>query len=77
MVSELDRALVNFGMAIGPMHLGDLAGTEIGYLIRKEKGLVRDQITGLPGKNRRNGMRCTDSADDLVRKLGRVSDKRK
>ena len=35
-------------MAIGPMNMGDLAGNDIGYLVRKEKGLVNDPETGLP-----------------------------
>ena len=34
------------------MNMGDPAGNDIGYLVRKEKGLVNDPETGLPGPNR-------------------------
>ena len=75
-VPEVDRAIVTFGMAIGPMNMGDLAGNDIGYLVRKEKGLVTDPKTGLPGPNRKGGMRYTDLGDDLVSKLNRVGQKK-
>lgn len=74
-VQDVDKALVDFGMAIGPLNMGDLAGNDIGYLISKEKGLVRDPKTGRPGPNRKEGMRYTDLPDDLVLKLGRVGQK--
>eukprot|EP00554_Chaetoceros_debilis_P010224 CAMPEP_0194107756 /NCGR_PEP_ID=MMETSP0150-20130528/7560_1 /TAXON_ID=122233 /ORGANISM="Chaetoceros debilis, Strain MM31A-1" /LENGTH=760 /DNA_ID=CAMNT_0038796251 /DNA_START=65 /DNA_END=2347 /DNA_ORIENTATION=+ len=74
-VQDVDKALVNFGMAIGPLNMGDLAGTDIGYLIAKEKGLVRDPKTGSPGPNRKEGMRYSDLLDDLVVKLGRSGQK--
>jgi 3-hydroxyacyl-CoA dehydrogenase len=35
-VEEVDRALVDFGMAMGPMAVGDLAGLDVGWRIRKE-----------------------------------------
>lgn len=75
-VPEVDKAIVSFGMALGPMNMGDLAGNDIGYLVRKEKGLVKDPTTGLPGPNRKPGMRYTDLGDDLVAKLGRVGQKK-
>lgn len=70
-VPEVDRALYGFGMAMGPFTMGDMAGNDISYLIRKEKGLVKDPKTGKPGPNRKPNMRQTDIADDLVVKLGR------
>jgi 3-hydroxyacyl-CoA dehydrogenase len=33
---EIDRALVDFGMAMGPNAVGDLAGLDIGWQVRKE-----------------------------------------
>ena len=75
-VPEVDNAVVSFGMALGPMNMGDLAGNDIGYLVRKEKGLVKDPESGLPGPNRTGGMRYTDLGDDLVVKLGRVGQKK-
>ena len=35
-VVEVDRALVDFGMAMGPLAVGDLAGLDVGWRIRKE-----------------------------------------
>ncbi len=35
-VEEVDAALVEFGMAMGPMAVGDLAGLDVGWRIRKE-----------------------------------------
>lgn len=74
-VSEVDNALTTFGMAIGPMNMGDLAGNDIGYLVRKGKGLTKDSETGQPGPNRKRGMRYSDLPDDLVVKLGRIGQK--
>jgi 3-hydroxyacyl-CoA dehydrogenase len=35
-VETVDRALVEFGMAMGPLAVGDLAGLDVGWRIRKE-----------------------------------------
>jgi 3-hydroxyacyl-CoA dehydrogenase len=35
-VEEVDQALYNFGMAMGPLATGDLAGLDVGWRIRKE-----------------------------------------
>jgi 3-hydroxyacyl-CoA dehydrogenase len=35
-VEEVDSALYDFGMAIGPLAVGDLAGLDVGWRIRKE-----------------------------------------
>jgi 3-hydroxyacyl-CoA dehydrogenase len=35
-VAEVDEALVDFGMAMGPLAVGDLAGLDVGWRIRKE-----------------------------------------
>src|SRR5215468_3070020 len=35
-VEEVDRALSEFGMAMGPLAVGDLAGLDVGWRIRKE-----------------------------------------
>lgn len=71
-VPEVDKAIYNFGMAMGPLVMGDLAGNDIGYLIAKSKGLTKDPKTGEPGKNRTPGMRYSDLSDDLVVKLKRL-----
>lgn len=75
-VPQVDKAVTSFGMAVGPLNMGDLAGNDIGYLVRKEKGLVSDLKTGLPGPNRKSDMRYTDLGDDLVVKLNRVGQKK-
>jgi 3-hydroxyacyl-CoA dehydrogenase len=35
-VEQVDSALANFGMAMGPLAVGDLAGLDVGWRIRKE-----------------------------------------
>lgn len=40
-VQSMDNALVDFGMVMGPLAMGDLAGLDIGYNIRKERGWVQ------------------------------------
>jgi len=35
-VEEVDKALTEFGMAMGPLAVGDLAGLDVGWRIRKE-----------------------------------------
>jgi 3-hydroxyacyl-CoA dehydrogenase len=35
-VQQVDQALVDFGMAMGPLATGDLAGLDVGWRIRKE-----------------------------------------
>lgn len=73
--SNTVKSSVGFGMAMGPFEMGDLAGNDIGYLIRKEKNLVLDPKTGKPGMGRTDGMRYTDMGDFLVTKLGRTGQK--
>lgn len=40
--AEVDAALVDFGMAMGPLAVGDLAGLDIGWRIRKEHRHLED-----------------------------------
>jgi len=35
-VQEIDKALYDFGMAMGPLAVGDLAGLDVGYKVRQE-----------------------------------------
>ncbi len=39
---QIDRALVDWGMAMGPHAVGDLAGLDVGYKIRQEQGATSD-----------------------------------
>lgn len=57
------------------LEMGDLAGNDIGYLIRKEKGLTSDPKTGKLGPARTDGLRYTELGDQLVTKLGRAGQK--
>jgi 3-hydroxyacyl-CoA dehydrogenase len=36
-IPEVDRALYEFGMAMGPLQTGDLSGLDVGWRIRKER----------------------------------------
>ncbi len=38
---DIDGALYNFGMAMGPLAVGDLAGLDVGWRIRKEHAHLR------------------------------------
>ena len=55
---------------MGIFTMGDLAGNDVEYNIRRELGLVRDPKTGVVGPNRPD--RYTELGDDLVAKLGRL-----
>ena len=60
---DVDRVIYDFGFAMGPFAVGDLAGLDIGYAIRKAN-------TGLTPK----GMRYSTIADKIV-ELGRKGQK--
>jgi 3-hydroxyacyl-CoA dehydrogenase len=47
-VEAVDQALYNFGMAMGPLATGDLAGLDVGWRIRKEFGDIRDTSNRQP-----------------------------
>jgi 3-hydroxyacyl-CoA dehydrogenase len=47
-VEAVDQALYNFGMAMGPLATGDLAGLDVGWRIRKEFGDARDTSVRQP-----------------------------
>ena len=47
-VEAVDQALYNFGMAMGPLATGDLAGLDVGWRIRKEFGDIRDTSVRQP-----------------------------
>ncbi len=47
-VEAVDRALYEFGMAMGPLATGDLAGLDVGWRIRKEFGDALDKSVRQP-----------------------------
>jgi 3-hydroxyacyl-CoA dehydrogenase len=73
-VAAVDDACLRFGMALGPFQMGDLAGLDVGYNIRKHRGWV--SVGGAPGPNR--PARYADVADVMVadnKRLGQKSGK--
>jgi 3-hydroxyacyl-CoA dehydrogenase len=62
-VEDVDRALYDFGMAMGPLATGDLAGLDVGWRIRKEYRHLE-----------RAGVR-QPFAEDLLCEMGRYGQK--
>ena len=60
--AQVDKAMEKFGMAMGPFRMGDLAGNDIGWYIRKRRNAEQP------------GMRYSRSAD-LLCELGRFGQK--
>ncbi len=60
--AQVDRAVEKFGFAMGPFRMGDLAGNDIGWAIRKRRYLEKP------------GMRYSKTAD-LLCELGRYGQK--
>lgn len=74
-IAQVDHALRHtFGMALGPFEMSDLAGNDIGYSIRKERGWVRNEENGSADLSRRPS-RYTELADEMVSRLGRLGQK--
>ena len=72
-IQQIDVALLNFGMALGPFQLSDLAGNDVGYNIRKERGWVRLQENDPEPNNRPS--RYTELPDVMVAQFGRNGQK--
>ena len=62
-ISEVDRALEAFGMAMGPLAVGDLAGIDIGWRIRQEDKHPKPEGARLP------------LAEDRLYEMGRYGQK--
>jgi 3-hydroxyacyl-CoA dehydrogenase len=70
-VSSVDKALVKFGMPMGPLQMGDMAGLDIGYNIRKQRGWINED--GSPSPNRPR--RYPEVADVIVAQYNRLGQK--
>lgn len=70
-VVTVDKALVKFGMPMGPLQMGDLAGLDIGYNIRKQRGWINDD--GSRGPTRPS--RYPEVADVIVSEYKRLGQK--
>ncbi len=42
-VTEVDAAITDFGLPMGPLAMNDLSGLDVGYRIRKARGLVENR----------------------------------
>ena len=60
--AQVDKAIEKFGFAMGPFRMGDLAGNDIGWAIRKRRNIERP------------GMKYSKTAD-LLCELGRFGQK--
>ncbi|KAM9305222.1 peroxisomal bifunctional enzyme [Gastrophryne carolinensis] len=71
---EIDNAMEEFGFAMGPFRMMDLAGLDIGWKSRKEQGLTGDKVPqGTPARQR-GGNRYSPLADMLC-EMGRFGQK--
>lgn len=72
-VQQQDNALEKFGMALGPFRMADLAGNDIGYFIRVERGWAKSM--GSKTKPSKRPDRYTELADVMVSEHGRLGQK--
>jgi 3-hydroxyacyl-CoA dehydrogenase/enoyl-CoA hydratase/carnithine racemase len=70
-VPSVDKAFLNFGIALGPFQMADLAGLDIGYNVRKARGWV--SLDGVPSKNKPS--RYPEVADVIVSEYKRLGQK--
>eukprot|EP00934_Nitzschia_sp_Nitz4_P009444 Nitzschia sp. Nitz4//scaffold290_size23356//13888//16148//NITZ4_008491-RA/size23356-augustus-gene-0.35-mRNA-1//-1//CDS//3329546102//9434//frame0 len=70
-VLAVDKALLKFGMAMGPLQMGDLAGLDIGYNVRKQRGWIDEN--GNPTS--KTPARYPRIGDDIVSKFDRLGQK--
>lgn len=70
-VSSVDKAFLKFGIALGPFQMADLAGLDVGYNIRKQRGWVNED--GTASKNR--PARYPEVADVIVSQYKRLGQK--
>ena len=53
---DVDKALVDFGFAMGPFQMSDLAGLDIGWVKENSKGVtIRDRLCELDRRGQKNG----------------------
>jgi 3-hydroxyacyl-CoA dehydrogenase len=70
-VASVDSAFLKFGIALGPFQMADMAGLDVGYNIRKQRGWV--QVGDSPTKNR--PARYPEIADIIVSEYKRLGQK--
>jgi 3-hydroxyacyl-CoA dehydrogenase/enoyl-CoA hydratase/carnithine racemase len=70
-VSSVDNAFLKFGIALGPFQMADLAGLDIGYNIRKQRGWI--SVGEAPSLNKPS--RYPEVADVIVSEYKRLGQK--
>ncbi|KAE8580380.1 hypothetical protein XENTR_v10024406 [Xenopus tropicalis] len=71
---EVDQALEEFGFAMGPFRMMDLAGLDVGWRSRMEKGLAGSGVPpGTPARQREGNRYCPLA--DMLCELGRFGQK--
>ena len=74
-IAQVDQAIVEFGFALGPFQMGDLAGNDVGYNIRKERGWVVDPNSSTTKIPSNRPARYARFADVMVSEYGRIGQK--
>lgn len=75
-IEQVDQAFLKFGMMLGPLQMSDLAGNDVGYYVRKERGWVRDpSSSNIAPPTLQRPDRYTELADVMVSELGRLGQK--
>jgi len=70
-VSSVDKAFLKFGIALGPFQMADMAGLDVGYNIRKQRGWV----TSNGGASANRPDRYPEVADVIVSEYKRLGQK--
>ncbi len=70
-VRSVDKAFLKFGIALGPFQMADMAGLDVGYNIRKQRGWVNN--TGVQAANK--PARYPEVADVIVAEYKRLGQK--
>ena len=64
---EVDKALYDFGFAMGPFQMSDLAGLDIGWVAENSKGAtIRDRLCELDRRGQKNGKGYYDYDENRV-----------
>jgi 3-hydroxyacyl-CoA dehydrogenase len=64
---DVDRALYEFGFAMGPFQMSDLAGLDIGWVKENSKGVtIRDRLCELDRRGQKNGKGYYDYDENRV-----------
>lgn len=70
-VPSVDKAFLKFGIALGPFQMADLAGLDVGYNIRKQRGWVNTNSVSAANKPDR----YPEVADVIVSEYKRLGQK--